>query len=243
MCGVIAGLTAAMTGLQMMQQRQQYKAQQDAYNAQAQAADANAKIVEQNQRINERKAENIADQYAWKQGQLDDKRRLVRGQVAAAQGAAGLTGVGSGLDLLAASNEAYYQDSMNLLQDQRNDMYDNRIANWNLENQKIGYQNQAKSYRAAAANAVQQGKLGMLSTLAGGALSIYGMKGQSSKAKADTGTSTGSISIGGPTDTGNYLWRPYGQYGGLDEVISYSGSAAGNHLMQGYTKRGWRKLL
>ena len=65
MCGVIEGLTAAMTGLQMYGQRQQYKAQEAAYNAQAQAADANAKIMEQNQRINDRKAENIADAYGY----------------------------------------------------------------------------------------------------------------------------------------------------------------------------------
>lgn len=238
MCGVVAGLTAAMTGLQMMQQHQQYKAQADAYNAQARAADANAQIVEQNQRINDRKAENIADQYAWKQNQLDDKRRLVRGQGAAAQGAAGLTGIGSGLDLLASSNDAYYQDSMNLLQNQRNDIYDNRIANWNLENQKIGYINQGKSLRAAAANVTQQGRMGMLSTLAGGALSIYGMKGQS--AKTDTKTTPGSISFGSPTDVGNYLIRPYGQYGGLEETMSYGN---GKYLNQGFTSRGWRKLF
>ena len=122
MCGVIEGLTAAMTGLQMYGQRQQYKAQEAAYNAQAQAADANAKIMEQNQRINDRKAENIADAYGYQQSKLDDKRRLVRGQIAAAQGAAGLTGVGSGLDILGASNDAYYQDSMTLLQNQRNDI-------------------------------------------------------------------------------------------------------------------------
>lgn len=238
MCGVVAGLTAAMTGLQMMQQHQQYKAQADAYNAQARAADANAQIAEQNQRINDRKAENIADQYAWKQNQLDDKRRLVRGQVAAAQGAAGLTGIGSGLDLLASSNDAYYQDSMNLLQNQRNDIYDNRIANWNLENQKIGYINQGKSMRAAAANVAQQGRMGMLSTLAGGALSIYGMKGsKGTETKTDPNF---KLEYGNTTPMTNYAIRPYGQYGGLDEIMSYGSN---NHLMQGYTKRGWRKLF
>lgn len=235
MCGVIEGLTAAMTGLQMYGQRQQYKAQEAAYNAQAQAADANAKIVEQNQRINERKAENIADQYAWKQGQLDDKRRLVRGQVAAAQGAAGLTGVGSGLDLLAASNEAYYQDSMNLLQDQRNDMYDNRITNWNLENQKIGYQNQAKSYRAAAANTVQQGRMGMLSTLAGGAMSIYGLRGQAAKQKADPNWSTGV----GDTSVTGYAVKPYGTYQSLEEPMGVGSFGVFKNPANVY-KKGWR---
>ena len=194
MCGVIEGITAAMTGLQMYGQRQQYKAQEAAYNAQAQAADANAKIMEQNQRINDRKAENIADAYAFQQSKLDDKRRLVRGQIAAAQGASGLTGVGSGLDILGASNEAYYQDSMNLLQNQRNDIYSNRIDNWNLENQKIGYMNQASAYRSAAANAAQQGRLGMLSTLAGGALSIYGMKGAGSGNTSVNSTAVGTYS-------------------------------------------------
>ena len=215
MCGVIAGLTAAMTGLQMYGQRQQYKAQQAAYNAQAQAADANAKIMEQNQRINERKAENIADAYAYQQGKLDDKRRLVRGQIAAAQGAAGLTGVGSGLDILGASNDAYYQDSMNLLQNQRNDIYSNRLENWNLENQKIGYLNQASAYRSAAANVAQQGKLGMLSTLAGGALSIYGMKGSSGNKTAPTGGFTV-----GDTNVNGYTVTPWNSAGRLDEPLS-----------------------
>ena len=215
MCGVIAGLTAAMTGLQMYGQRQQYKAQEAAYNAQAQAADANAKIMEQNQRINDRKAENIADAYGYQQSKLDDKRRLVRGQIAAAQGSSGLTGVGSGLDILGASNDAYYQDSMNLLQNQRNDIYSNRLENWNLENQKIGYLNQASAYRSAAANAAQQGRLGMLSTLAGGALSIYGMKGSSGNKTAPTG----GFQIG-DTRVNSYTVNPWNSAGRLDEPLS-----------------------
>lgn len=215
MCGVIEGLTAAMTGLQMYGQRQQYKAQEAAYNAQAQAADANAKIMEQNQRINDRKAENIADAYGYQQSKLDDKRRLVRGQIAAAQGAAGLTGVGSGLDILGASNDAYYQDSMNLLQNQRNDIYSNRLENWNLENQKIGYLNQASAYRSAAANTAQQGRLGMLSTLAGGALSIYGMKGTSGgKTTSPSGFQIGDTGVNGYTVT------PWNSAGRLDEPLS-----------------------
>ena len=235
MCGVIAGLTAAMTGLQLMQQRQQYKAQEASYTAQAQAADANAKIVEQNQKINDRKAENIADQYAWKQGQLDDKRRLVRGQVAAAQGAAGLTGVGSGLDLLSSSNETYYQDSMNLLQNQRNDMYDNRLTNWNLENQKIGYINQGKSLRAAASNVAQQGRMGMLSTLAGGALSIYGIKGKSVKGKADPKWSTGV----GDTSLTGYAVKPYGQFNQLEEPFGIGSLSPWKNQSNVY-KKGWK---
>ena len=215
MCGVIEGITAAMTGLQMYGQRQQSKAHEAANHAQAQPADANAKIKEQNQRINDRKAENIADAYAYQQGKLDDKRRLVRGQIAAAQGAAGLTGVGSGLDILGASNDAYYQDSMNLLQNQRNDIYSNRLENWNLENQKIGYLNQASAYRSAAANVAQQGKLGMLSTLAGGALSIYGMKGSSGSKTAPTGGFTV-----GDTNVNGYTVNPWNSAGRLDEPLS-----------------------
>lgn len=216
MCGVIAGLTAAMTGLQLYGQRQQYKAQEAAYNAQAQAADANAKIMEQNQRINDRKAENIADAYGYQQSKLDDKRRLVRGQIAAAQGAAGLTGVGSGLDILGASNDAYYQDSMNLLQNQRNDIYSNRLENWNLENQKIGYLNQASAYRSAAANTAQQGRLGMLSTLASGALSIYGMKGSDGNKTAPTG---GGFKVG-DTGVNGYTVKPWNSAGRWDEPLS-----------------------
>ena len=235
MCGVMEGITAAMTGLQMYGQRQQYKAQEAAYNAQAQAADANAKIMEQNQRINDRKAENIADAYGYQQSKLDDKRRLVRGQIAAAQGAAGLTGVGSGLDILGASNDAYYQDSMNLLQNQRNDIYSNRLDNWNLENQKIGYLNQASAYRSAAANAVQQGRLGMLSTLAGGAMSIYGMRGQPAKQKADPGWSTGV----GDTSVAGYAVKPYGTYQSLEEPMGVGSFGVFKNPANVY-KKGWR---
>lgn len=167
-----------MTLMQARQQNQQYKAQEAAYKAQEIAA-------EQNARITEKKGEQIADKYAVEQQRLDDKRRLVRGQIAAEQGAAGFTGIGSGLDILASSGNAYMQDSMNLLKNQRNDAWSNYADVVNFENQAAGA-------RAARQNIAAQRKAAMFSTILGGAASIYGMQtgksGSSSKAKSDGGT-------------------------------------------------------
>lgn len=177
MCGVIEALTGVMTLMQARQQNQQYKAQEAAYKAQEIAA-------EQNARITEKKGEQIADKYAVEQQRLDDKRRLVRGQIAAEQGAAGFTGIGSGLDILASSGNAYMQDSMNLLKNQRNDAWSNYADTVNFENQAAGA-------RAARRNIAAQRKAAMFSTILGGAASIYGMqagRGGSSKAKSDGGT-------------------------------------------------------
>ena len=151
-----------MTLMQARQQNQQYKAQEAAYKAQEIAA-------EQNARITEKKGEQIADKYAVEQQRLDDKRRLVRGQIAAEQGAAGFTGIGSGLDILASSGNAYMQDSMNLLKSQRNDAWSNYADVVNFENQAAGA-------RAARQNLAAQRKAAMFSTILGGAASIYGMQ-------------------------------------------------------------------
>lgn len=178
MCGVVAGLTVAAAALQMKAQHDQTAAQVDAYRAQA----ANA---EQNARINTVKSGQIAEQYAQQQEKLNDKRRLVRGQILAEQGASGVTG-GSGLNILSSSNNAWQQDSINLLKNQRNDEYNNWAQTVNLNNQ-------ANAYETAANNTARQGRLAQLGTIVGTAASLYGMGG--SGAKAATTSSSGSSDL------------------------------------------------
>lgn len=197
MCGVAEALTGVMglmsirqNNIQAKNQENQLRAQMDTYYQQANAAEQNAKT-------NERKGEQIAEQYAQQQQKLNDHRKLVRGQIAAEQGAAGVTGIGSGLDILSASNQQYINDSMNLLQNQRNDTYDNYV-------QTVNYRNQANSYRASGDNAKSainslksQTRLSNIGTILGTASSIYGMSGTRS---ADTATGT---TAGGYTYTGS----------------------------------------
>lgn len=158
------GVTAALMGVKMisdvMGTRQQYKAQEAAYKAQAQAAQQNAAIVA-------RQREQQAEAYAQKQGELNDRMRLARGQAFAAAGASGATGEGSIADILASSQEAYEQDSLNLLQNQRND-------SWGSYVNQVNYLNQANAYNTAAKNAVKQGRQKMFATILGNAASIYG---------------------------------------------------------------------
>jgi hypothetical protein len=158
------GVTAALMGVKMisdvMGTRQQYKAQEAAYKAQAEAAQQNANIAE-------RQREQQAEAYAQKQGELNDRMRLARGQALAAAGASGATADGSVADILSSSKEQYEQDSLNLLQNQRND-------SWSAYVNQVNYLNQADAYNTAAKNAVKQGRQKMFSTILGNAASIYG---------------------------------------------------------------------
>lgn len=187
--GIGAGLSIRQNNIAAKNQENQLRAQMDSYYQQANAAEQNAKT-------NERKGEQIAEQYALQQSKLNDRRKLVRGQIAAEQGAAGLTGVGSGLDILASSNKQYIQDSYNLLQNQRNDTYDNYVNT-------VNYRNQASSYRASGDNAKSaigalksQTRLANFGTILGAAASIYGMQSHS-------GTGSSGSSSGGYTYTGS----------------------------------------
>lgn len=164
MCSLTLALTGLTTGLQMAGQYQQSRAQAAAYNAQAQVAEQNAKI--QN-----RKGEQIAEQYAQQQRQLDAKRRLAIGQQVAAAGSSGIAaGIGSSLDILSATNNAWEEDSLNLLSNQRNATYDNYVG-------EVNQRNQANAARAQAKAAKQAGNMAMFGTLLSGAASMYGMKG------------------------------------------------------------------
>lgn len=163
MCSV----TAAMLGLTAMQGYTSYRSQNAQYQAQAAAYTAQADAARQNARIQDRQREQIADQYAQKQQELDARRKLVLGQQNAAAGSAGLSG-GSVLDANAAAIDQWRTDSMNLLGNQRNDTKNAYIN-------QVNYLNQAKQADAAAYNTRQQAKAARISSLLNTAISMYGV--------------------------------------------------------------------
>lgn len=161
MCS-IAALAIAQGINQVVSIQQQSKAQQAMYQAQADADRQNA--ARQNAI-----SKQIAEQYAQKQDDLNDKFKLVRGQQVAAQGAAGLQGgVGSGLDLLASSAKEYQQDTINLLTDQRNDVLSSYT-------QEVNYRNSASANMAAKSNVKKQALFSTIGTILGTASSVQGI--------------------------------------------------------------------
>ena len=160
MCSISLALAGLSTGLQMAGQYQQSRAQAAAYEAQAQAAYQNAKI--QN-----KKTEQVAEQYAQQQRKLDAQRKLVVGQQTAQAGASGIAGnVGSALDIYGASMQAWNEDSINLLNNQRNDT-------WSNYTNEVNFRNQGNAAMANAKAAKQAGNIAMASTLLGAAASMY----------------------------------------------------------------------
>lgn len=208
MCSLTLALAGVTTGLQMYGQHQQTKAAVASANAQAQAAADQAAAARaqaeqqrqqaeasyQNARIQSRKGEQVAEAYNQKQQELNARRRLAIAANNAQMGAAGLvSNVGSGLDILNATNEAWEQDSLNLLANQRNATYDNYVQEVNYRNQGNAqtaqafntelnaqqYDRLSASYVDQAKQAAKMGQIGMFSTLLSGAASMYGMKGAS----------------------------------------------------------------
>lgn len=182
MCG-LPGLIGmqVLSGLsQYQQQKQQYNAQMAVYNTQAAAAENNA-------RISQYKQEQIADQYAEKQSKLNDRMRLAAGNAAAEAGASGLQLSGSPVDLLASGYGAYYDDTNTLLQNQRNDIWSERVN-------EINYANQANSYRAGAENMRRQKKAALWGTILGTAASIYGLN-RTYGGIGNTGTQSGTSNM------------------------------------------------
>ena len=187
MCSLTLALAGLTTGMQMAGQYQQSRAQAAAYEAQAEAAQRQADAAYQNAKIQNRKSEQVAEQYAQEQRRLDNQRRLVVGQQRAQAGASGLAaGMGSSLDIYNASMEAYNQDSLNLLNNQRNAMFDNYVGEVNLRNQGNEYTAQSANYKAQASAAKDAGNMAMFTTLLGGASSFIGTGG-GAKASANTG--------------------------------------------------------
>lgn len=228
MCSVTLALAGLTTGLSMAGQYQQSRAEAASLEAQAQSAkyqaESQRQLAEytekqaeyqrkvqqqqaeaeyQNARIQNRKSEQMAEQYADQQRKLDERRRLIVGQQAAAAGASGIMGgLGSSLDIYNASLDAYGQDSLSLLTNQRNSMYDNYLQEVNYRNagnaniaqgenaynqgmyqageqryQASAYDAQAYNLRQQAKAAKSAGNLAMVGTLLSGAASMYGMKG------------------------------------------------------------------
>lgn len=196
MCSVMAGLTALGGYLGYRQNRQIADAQAQAYNAQAQAA-------EQNARVEARKQEQIADNYAQEARRLRARQRLSEGAQRAQTGAAGLDFSGSSMDILSSGLEAYNQDQVNLLNNQRNDNYASRVAQTN-------YLNQANAMRASASNVKSQAKSSWLPTLLGTAASIYGIEQPWKKA------SSGSNAVGAITSAGTNMAIDY--YSGANQT-------------------------
>ena len=229
MCSITMALAGLTTGLQMAGQYQQSRAQAASYEAQAQAANQQAEAARaqaetqrrqaeadyQNARIQSRKGEQIAEQYGQQQRQLDEKRRLVIAQQNAAAGSSGIIGgLGSSLDIYGATNEAWEQDSLNLLANQRNATYDNYVQEVNLRNQGNAMtanafntdrqaqmlDSQADNYRSQASAAKSAGNWAMFGTLLGGAASMYGMKGAGGGSSSAASTSTATAQM--PTTAG-----------------------------------------
>ena len=184
--------------------RQEYKSQQRAYEAQEAAARQNAAIAA-------RQREQQADAYAQKQSQLNDRMRLVRGQAAAAAGAGGFTSDGSINDILDSSYDAYKQDSMNLLSQQRSD-------SWSQYVNQVNYINQANAYDNAARQVRKQGHQKIFGTLLGAAATAYGngwFGGSGSGGGSGTTIGTGGTWVGNvprsvykKTGIGEGVWIP-----------------------------------
>lgn len=227
MCSITMALAGLSTGLSMYGQQQQTKAAVASANAQAQAAADQAAAARaqaeqqrqqaeasyQNARIQSRKGEQVAEQFAQKQQQLNARRSLAIASNNAQMGAAGIvSGVGSGLDILTATNDAWEQDSINLLENQRNATYDNYVQEVNYRNQGNAQQAQAfntdltaqqydrmsASYVDQAKQAAKMGQIGMFSTLLGGAASMYGMASSAKQATTKAANSVAQTPTAAP---------------------------------------------
>ena len=188
MCSLTLVLTGLATGLQAYGTYQQGKAQSEAYQAQADAAYQNAKI--QN-----RQAEQIAENAAQEQRRLDNRRRLITGQQAAQAGASGIQGgIGSPLDMYAASMDAWNEDTQNALWNQRNNTYNSYVR-------EVNYRNQGNAYSAQADAAKQAGTIGAIGNIIGGAATMFGMGGSGQKTLAGSASSAPGV-VNTPTSAG-----------------------------------------
>ena len=141
----MCSLVGAMVGLNVLQGFQRDRAIKSEAKAQEAAYNSQARANEQNARIASRQQEQIAHQYAQQQDALNSRRRLIAGANRASAGASGYEAAGSVNDIENANTDQYMLDSMNLLNNQRNDVHDAYI-------QQVNYENQARADRASAKN-------------------------------------------------------------------------------------------
>lgn len=159
MCSVLAGLSAVAGALQ-------YKANVDQADAQAEAYERQAAADRRNAELEQRKQEQVADNAVVRDRQLRQKQRLQAGQVRAAAGAAGISSdSGSPLDILSAGWDAYEQDKIMSLTEQRNQNFDLRVNESN-------YLNRANSYINAANNTRDAARATLIPTILGTATAI-----------------------------------------------------------------------
>lgn len=161
MCSLTVGLMAAQMGLQMYQNNQQAHAQKAQYQAQARAAQLN-------QAAEEHRADSMANSYAEKQFQLNQKHKLAVGNALAQAGASGISAEGGSVqDLLSSSQVAYERDSRNLLANQREDQWASYVK-------QVNYLNEMNAYNQMAHNVKKQNRLNQFGTILNGVASIYG---------------------------------------------------------------------
>ncbi|WP_164727596.1 hypothetical protein [Veillonella sp. CHU594] len=169
----------AMLGIQaisgMMGAKAETKAQVAMYENQA-------KLAEYNTKMSERKAEQIADNAGREQKKLTEKMRLALGQNRNEAGASSLMSTGSVKDVMDSSHDSYVADSLQLLQNQRNDVDSQALQTWN-------YKNQAANAYAGIQSAKQAGRMKMLGTLLSTAASVQSYLSDYGKIESPTSTS------------------------------------------------------
>ena len=219
MCGVMPVIAGVMGFLQYRQQQEAAGNQASMYRAQAEAA-------EQNARVENRKQEQIADQYAQQAEKLRARQRIAAGRASASAGAAGIaSGSGSVLDILSSSEDAYREDQANLLNNQRNDNYASRVNQSN-------YLNQAGSYRASAKSVERQAKWNGISTILGTAASI--VTGQSFGGGQSAPAASPSFGTMTTQAAPSAAWS-YNTATGAGSAVNTS-----RYGMNGYLRNRWR---
>ena len=113
--------------------------------------------------------------------------------------------------------EAYIEDSKNILQNQRN-------ATWGYMVNQANYQNEAKNYDAMIKQAKQQRNMSYFNTLIGTAMQAYNM---GAFGKGSSHTSGGSENLFRYSDKVNTSWT----YGG--------GGSGNNFFRNSNVKNGW----
>ena len=201
---VVGGLLTAGQGY--MSYKSQVEAAEAQADSQASMYRAQAQAAEHNAKIESKKQEQIADNYGQQQRDLRARHRLNAGQVRAQAGAANLDMSGSMLDILASGQEAYDQDKLTLLTNQRNDNYESRAQQMNHENEagaarvaiKNTYADLARQKQGIMWNSI----LGTAASIAAPYIGGSGGGGGNSGGSSAAGTTyAGTLYSGTPTST------------------------------------------
>jgi hypothetical protein len=224
MCSILAGLSALFTiGSGMMQyqaQQEQARAQERAYLVQAENERRQAELAQQNANVEAKKQEIAADNYARQGKELRDRRRLAEGQQRAQTGAAGIAFSGSSLDLLSAGRDAYAEDQITLLNNQRNENYGYRVNQMNYLNDKASFLTAADNAEMDAAYARRVGKQQGLATILGTATSVIGGLAGSF---GGGGSSGGTTKASGSGTGGGYSFGSINSNMGFGTTSNFSG--------------------